>query len=229
MPLSLLRRNQGWLLWVLIAISAVVFIGFGLERTMVQVVAMLLGGGPKAPGLHRGEPLDIDEYRSFRQRWGNLFGRRNQSDEQFHSFILTQMIMVREAQAAGVVATDSEVLDRIKTRVGYWASRGQKTELDENAAFDRTAYQQMLRRYDMTTATFERTLRESILVEKYQQAMLSIVRPNDLERRAEFEKERAQLKAKYLSFRSDEFSELTEPTEEQVKEYFEANNQADAG
>ncbi|MDP7132443.1 MAG: peptidylprolyl isomerase, partial [Planctomycetota bacterium] len=134
-----------------------------------------------------------------------------------------------EAQAAGVVATDSEVLDRIKTRVGYWSSRGEKTELDENAPFDRTAYQQMLRRYDMTTATFERTLRESILVEKYQQAMLSIVRPNDLERRAEFEKERAQLKAKYLSFRSDEFSELTEPTEEQVQEYFEENNQADAG
>lgn len=229
MPLSLLRRNQGWLLWLLIAISAVVFIGFGLERTMIQVVAMLLGGGPKAPGLHRGKPIDLDEYRSFRQRWGNLFGLRNQSDEQAHSFILTQMIMLREAEAAGMVATDGEVLDRIKTRVGYWASRGENKTPDKDAPFDRTAYQQMLRSYDMTTATFERTLRESILVEKYQQAMLSIVRPNDLETRAEFDKESSQLKAKYLSFRSDEFSELSNPTEEQVKEYFENNSQPDSG
>jgi hypothetical protein len=229
MPLSLFRRNQGWLLWVIIAISAVVFIGFGLERTMVQVVAMLLGGGPKAPGLHRGEPLDIDEYKSFRQRWGNLFGLRNQSDEQAHSFVLTQMIMLREAEAAGVVATDGEVLDRIRTRVGYWASRGEDKTPDKDAPFDRAAYQQMLRAYDMTTATFERTLRERILVEKYQQAMLSIVRPNDLEKRAEFDKESSQLKAKYLSFRSDEFSELSDPTEEQVKEYFEDNSQADSG
>jgi hypothetical protein len=229
MPLATLRRHQQWILWLLVGVTVLVF---GLFGTEFAIRDLLTGGGSGVQGYYRGKPIKTDEFITFRNRWGRLYGRRSGADEEgLHQFLITQMILLREAREAGLRVTDEEVLERLKRMVKDSRRQEDQPAPPETGddVFDHDAYANLLRVYDMGKATFETTIREQLLVEKYEKAMLEATQASGFENWVSFEKESTELKARYLSFRSDEFSEMEQPSEGEVKEFFESNCHPDPG
>ena len=205
------------MLWVVVVIAVIVFCLFGLEYAIRDIVT---GKSTQVYGYYRGQPIYAEDFLVFRRRWTRLLGSRFGSDsEEFSQYLFNQLIILREAEAAGVQVTDAELLDRLKE-----VTRGASdTSLAASNTFDHAAYANLINRLDMTKVSFEMTLREQLMVAKYQQGMLNVVRPNDLEARISYEKDNTQVRVRYLSFRANEFSEVKEPAEEEVGQYFDAN------
>lgn len=228
MRLEFLRRHQQWMLWLLVVLTVIVFGLFGTGQAIQDIIQ---GTGAGAQAYYRGKPISASEYNTFRGRWIRLFRRSDIDADQLHQYLLTQMIMLKEARAAGMRVTNGEVVGRLRQMVRNFSRRDREREpaWQDDEAFDHDAYANLLRMYDMGEASFEETIREQLLIEKYEKAMMDVIRSSDFENWLEFEKQNTKVRARYLTFRSDEFSEMVEPSEEEVRDYFEQNNREDQG
>lgn len=211
------------MLWILVAITIVVF---GLFGTQFAIEAILLREGGHIQGYYRGRPITSEEYLLFRNRWVRFLGREAGQDGN----LMGLLIRLREARAAGIEATDGELRKKLKEIIKPLRDREQEGAVSTRAgeAWDSTydaAYNRLVDRLEMTKAGFELTLREEILVSKYEEAMLRAAQPGDLEARLSHEKDNARVRARFLTFRSLEFSEFAEPKENDLIKFFQDNNQ----
>jgi len=216
------------MLWLLVGLTVIVFGLFGTEYAIRDIIQ---GKGAGLQAYYRGEPISASEYNTFRNRWIRFFRRSDIEAEKLHQFLLTQLIILKEARAAGMRVTNREVVERLRQMVRNFSRRGRDREPagQEDVTFDHDAYANLLRVYDMGKSSFEETIREQILIEKYEKAMMDVIRSSDFENWLDFEKQNTKVRARYLTFRSDEFSEMVEPSDEEVRDYFEKSNQADHG
>ncbi len=182
------------ILWIVIIVFVLaIFYDFGTIATSQGAA----GDSAATAGPHR---VTMNEFRNayaqverqYRQLYGEQFQpellRRMGLPLQVLNDLVGQKILVAEARRMGLEATDEEVREEI---LEYPVFK------DETGRFvGRERYQETLRRMRLDPSTFERDVRDSIVLQKLQQALAAnvFVSDQDVERAYREQVERARVR-----------------------------------
>ena len=186
------RRTAGiW--WLIIFGTAVTFvIGFS--------VAPNLGGGQKATatsalGTVNGEPISFADYqRTLTQLQANYRSQYNREPagrdanimkEQAWTQLVTEAVILQEAEKQGYKVTDDEVLFAVRNAPPPWVRS--EAAFQTNGQFDLRKYQQALGDPSVNWSPLEETMRRMIPGQKLEANLLSTVKFSEPELRRAFQ------------------------------------------
>lgn len=208
------------ILWIVIAVFVLaIFYDFG----SISTTAADGGDNAATAGPHR---VTMDEFRSayanrerqYREMLGERFDpemMRNMGlPLQVLNDLVGQKILLAEARELGLAATDAEVRKAILD-IGAFQ--------DETGAFvGEERYAEMLRRMRMDPATFERDIRDSIVLEKLQKTLEANVYIGDKDVERAYRDEVEKAKVRYVRVQRGMEGELP-VTPQELQAYFESN------
>jgi peptidyl-prolyl cis-trans isomerase D len=132
--------------------------------------------------------------------------------------MITRRALAYEAERLGFTVTDADLRDTI---------RRQLPNLFPNGSFvGKDTYSAMLAQQGVSIPEFEEDLRRDILVTRLSNIALegTVVSPAEIE--AEFKKKFEKIKVGWVEFKPEMYTKESQPTEEEVKNYFNANKAA---
>jgi peptidyl-prolyl cis-trans isomerase D len=132
--------------------------------------------------------------------------------------MVTERALAYEAERLGFRVTDADLRDTI---------RRQLPNLFPNGAFvGKDAYAAMLTQQGLSIPEFEEDLRRQILITRLRNIAIegTVVSPAEIE--AEFKKKYEKIKVAWVELKPDMYTKDSQPTEEQMKNYFNANKTA---
>lgn len=142
---------------------------------------------------------------------------REQAWEQIVSNILT----MREIERLGIVVTDEEILNYIRTSPPAEVREYFK---DAQGNFDYAAYQQALNNPEADWTAVEQLVRDRVPVVKLNQYLMAQVHVSQSEVARALREENVRMVAEYVEFPADKESlEGTAPTDEDVAAYYQAH------
>ncbi|CCQ92141.1 putative PpiC-type peptidyl-prolyl cis-trans isomerase [Nitrospina gracilis 3/211] len=221
--LNLIRQHaDSWMikgiLWLIVlAFVGTIFYSWGMGGP-VQGRSGLLG-------TVNGKNITLAEYdRSFE----NLVSfYRDQFQSRFSEDMIEKMdlknsalealvqkkLLLMEAEKQGIQISDAELADRILTN----------TSFQKDNKFSRALYDRFLTFNRMTAQEFEANQRQFLLMEKVESFIKDNTQVSDVEIQEAWAKENRKIKIQYVAFSRDYFQSQITPTDEQLKQYFEAH------
>ncbi|MBM4085549.1 MAG: hypothetical protein FJ272_12220, partial [Planctomycetes bacterium] len=161
----------------------------------------------KPAGVVLGQPVTPAEFNDVANRWrrwrGLLMGDRGADIRR--DFVWRQIVLVKQAEAAGVVVTDAEVNERME--------RIEMLGLD-------------FRKQQLSDAAVRKTLHESLLVEKLRSSLGEAVKVTTDEAWQRYARDNEQVKIKYLVLRAADLLAQTTATESEVEACYEQHKDA---
>ena len=220
MLLSLMRKHaQSWLIKVIIAIIAVVFVlYFGTMRQSDRNAKT---------AMVNGELITTQEYQNayhdlmeaFQQQYKDLWNDDLIKALDVKNMALTnlinQILIEQEAKRLGLEVTDDEIQ---KAVMGYSA-------FQVNGRFDLDRYRDLLGYRRMTPEDFEEMLRKELLDGKLRQVLLGFANVTDQEVRDNFSYSNEKVKISFVQFKPDEFRKDVEIDASGTQDYFEENKE----
>ena len=216
--LDIMRRNaQSWIVKVLFGVIVIVFVFWGVgsftedDRETLAVI--------------NGEPISIQEFarayestaHSMREQNPGL-SREDMRSMQLREQVFNQMVnsklLVQKASQLGLSVSREQLQQEITSLPAFF---------DEANRFDPQRYEQVLRSHRLTPSQFERDFRHNLLMEKMEEYVSLPAKPNEHEVQEFFNYVRSQAKIDYKLFEADEFHDKVSITEEQIKEYYQDN------
>jgi peptidyl-prolyl cis-trans isomerase D len=132
--------------------------------------------------------------------------------------MVTERALVYEAERLGFTVSDADVRDTIRRQI---------PNLFPNGTFvGKDAYAAMLAQQGISIPEFEADLRRQILTTRLRNIAVegTVVSPAEIE--AEFKKKAEKIKVAWVELKSDMYNKESQPTEEEIKNYFNANKAA---
>ncbi|MGA8152724.1 MAG: peptidyl-prolyl cis-trans isomerase [Terriglobales bacterium] len=134
--------------------------------------------------------------------------------------LVSQKVILTEAQHLGLRATDDDVRDELQ--------HGRYSQLFfPNGTFvGQAAYEGRLQQADLTTTMFEQQVKEQILYSKLHDLVTGSAAVTDAEVREKFEKDNSKVKFDYAVLYKDDIRKAIHPTDAELKAYFDQHKNA---
>ena len=129
--------------------------------------------------------------------------------------MVTERAMAYEADRLGFQVNDADVRDAIKQMAPSLFPGGNFVGKD--------AYASMLAQQNLTIPEFEDSLRRQILISRLRNIAVegTVVSPAEIEQ--EYKKKYEKIKVQWVLVKSDMYAKESEPTEQELKNYYDAN------
>ncbi len=168
------------------------------------------------------------ELQSFRENRGQdpRAFELTQIESQVYESLVQQQLMTDVIDAFNLSATDAEITEEI------WNNppdiiRSQQAFVDSSGNFNVAQYQAALNNPDPQVSQFwlgvEQYLRSAIPMQKLNMLLTSSIHITDDDARIEFMKNNTKAKIKYLFFNSNQMASTEEPSESEIKAYYNAH------
>ena len=135
---------------------------------------------------------------------------------QLKTYAWQRLLLIEKAKRENIEVTDEEVLNYIKSF---------PLLINRQPSSLKKRYLSILKRLGITPAQFEEFLRDLIRAEKLKEKVLKEVKVSGEEIRERFKRETEQAKAKYILIEFEKLKEEINPTEEELKSFFEENKE----
>lgn len=220
MLLSLMRRHaKSWLIKVLIAIIAVVFVfyfGYSFRERESSKIASV-----------NGDIITVVEYdkayrnllealqREYRGMWNEnlvkVFDLRNRALEG----LIIQKLVSQEAKKIGLDVTEKEIQEKILSYPAF----------QFGGRFDASRYQSVLLNNRMTPEDFEEVLAQELLQEKVQQFLTTLSPVTEQEVLDQYTYANKKAKISFVQFNADDFKGKVKIDDAALETYFEENKE----
>jgi peptidyl-prolyl cis-trans isomerase D len=223
--LKVFRENLkylSWVLWVIVILFvASLFFDFG----RLDLGASSHTNAAKVGNQTVTRAEFVRQYRQLTEQFRQMYGdqltpevaEQLQLPLQALNQAVSRKILIDEAERMGLRATDSELRDEILEIPGF---------KDEAGNFiGQKQYTQILRQNEQTVASFEQSIRESILIRKLQQSMLAsaYVSSDDVEKSYRQQVEKAKIR--YLQLPRNRFLQGAEIPQAELQAYFNTHKE----
>ena len=221
--LKLLRdqfKHLKWILWFVVFLFVFfIFIDWGTGRARSRGLA---GLAAQIGNVNISEAQFLKEMRGTEQRYRQLYGEqyeklRDQIDLASITMqdLVDRQLMMDEAHKMGVDVTDKEVLDKITSFPAFRRQDGSFVGED--------TYQRILRASQTSPEEFEESMRQEIVLEKFQQALTAgiIIPDADVEREYRQRNETASFDLVFVAV--GRVLDQVTATDAEAKAYFDAN------
>ena len=134
--------------------------------------------------------------------------------------LIMQKAVLAEARRMGLRATDDEVRDELQ--------HGQYSQVffPGGNFIGEDAYEERLQQANLTVPQFESNVKDQILIEKLHGLVGGAATVSDTEVRAEFEKRNTKVKFDYAVLKKDDLLKMINPTEAELKAYYDRNQKS---
>lgn len=215
-------KYLAWVLWVVvILLVASVFFDFG---------SFSMGAPQNTEAAQVGKETVtraefVQQYRQLTDQFRQIYGDRLtpevekqlQLPLQALNQVVSRKILLQEAERMGLEATDVEVRDEILALPGLLDDDGNFIGEDE--------YQKILNRNGQSVATFEKSIREDILVRKLQQALLASTYVSNEELEQNYREQVEKAKIRYVQLPRNQFLQGVEIPQAELAAYYAANKE----
>ena len=212
----------GGLLTVICAAMAITLIPGGLGSDVIGI------GTPGQGVLANvaGEPVtSLEVQREARQMLRQQFPRGGEQAtmllplfaERAAQNLISKQVLIAEAQRMGLRATPEEVRDELQH--GRYAA----SFFPGGNFVGQQQYENMLQNADLSVPVFEQIVKNDILLDKLRNLVTGSTAVTEAEVRQEFEKENTKVKFEYAVLRKDDLLKQIQPTEAELKVYYERN------
>ena len=223
--LDRMRRHKNWLKWslALVCLTFVVFYIPSFLRTdpaatgTADKVASVDSRAITVADFRRRYLAQVSAYRA--SYGGNLTDALLQQ-MQVPQQVLQQMIQehaeISEAERQGITVTDAEVRSQIMVIPG----------LQENGQFiGEQRYRQLLSAQDppMTPADFEKTIRQSLMLDKFRAGLTEWVSISDADLEREYRHRNEKATLSVVAILADNFKSQVNPTDAEIAAHFDTN------
>ena len=218
--------------------SKVLILGFVGLMAVSLVLFFRPGGGSSAVEPSKssevvatvgGDDITLGELASQKQnlqmqfsRFGGQISlsRMGYTDDKILDGLIQRKIAVQEARRLGLDASPTEVNDRI--RKTFSDAAGKLTLVDSSGKLDMAKYEQRVG----DVAAFERGVAEDIAREKLEAFVAASVRVSEEDLQSDFKKKNTTFDLTYVIVSSGKLAEKIQPTDGEMKDYFEKNKTA---
>ena len=220
MVLSIMRRHaKSWLIKVLIAIIAIVFIFyFGYSFTSDRTVKIAYVNDELITGMEYQKAYrDLRDalYRQYRDVWSDRLVKMFDLENQALENLILERLIGMEARSLGLDVTDDEVQRAI---VRYPA-------FQVNGRFDIGRYRALLAQNRMEPEDFEAGIARELLADKLRQFVLGFVPATDAEARDYFKYMNEKIRISYVKFNPEDHTPPVDPAESEIEAYFLDNKE----
>ena len=225
--LDLIRRHKGWLKWSL-ALVVLAFVVFyipeflGPDQSMFPAadrLATIDSRSISVSDFRRRYSAQVQAYRS--SYGGNLTEdllRQMQVPQQVLQQMIQEKAELAEAERAGITVSDAEVRAQILAIPG----------LQENGQFiGEQRYRQLLQQQNppMTTADFEQSVRESLMLDKFRAGLTEWMTVSDAELEGEYNRRNEKVTLDVVAVLADNFKTQVNPTDADISAHFDKNKE----
>ncbi len=221
--LNLVREHQNsWLIKGIIWGIAFAFVGTIFYSWGMGGSSRLTGGtvatveGQKITQSEYDQTFNklIEFYREqFQSRFSEDLIRRLDLKRNAIDALIQKKLLIMEAEKLNIKVSDEELTDRIKRLPSF----------QKDGKFSSAFYKNFLKFRRMTPREFEDSQRESLLLEKVERLVRDSVAVSESEVLSAFQREQEKIKIDYVVFLDDHFKDGAEPTEKELKEYYDKN------
>ena len=131
--------------------------------------------------------------------------------------LISRKVVVTEAERLGMRATDEEVRDELQH------GRYSATFFPGGNFVGQQQYENILQNADLSVPVFEQMVKNDILLAKLRNLVTGSVLVADTDVRREFEKQNTKVKFEYAVLRKDELLKQIQPSEAELKAFYERN------
>lgn len=226
--LDRMRRHKGWLKWSL-ALVVLAFIVFyipsflddptavGVGAAPAEVIADIEGRSVTAGQFQQRYNAQIQAYRSaYGSGLSDQLLRQLGIEQQILQQMVDEQAALVEAERHGIRVSDEELAQQIFAIPG----------LQENGRFvGEQRYEQILRSQipAMTKATFEETLRRSLMIDKLRAALTDWMTASDGDVEREFKQRNEKVRLQVVALTADAFRKQVTVSDADVSSYFDAH------
>lgn len=189
-------RLGGIVISLVVGFIAFVFVfEFGMQRGGPSA-----GGGGVA-GSVNGETISVAEFnRSYKQQlefFKSIMGGANLTEDQLKQFrikdtvfqqLVQKKLQLQEAERLGLKPADEEIRDEIR----------QMDAFKKDGKFDKLQYQQVLEANQYSTGSFEKLVREDLILRNWRRFLRSWVQVGEAEARREWEASQEKRTLRYV-------------------------------
>ena len=220
MLLSLMRKHaQSWLIKVVIAIIAVVFVlYFGTMRQSDRnaKTAMVNGTLITTQEYKKAYHDLMDAFQNqYKDLWNDDLIKALDVKNLALNNLINQILIEQEALRLGLEVSDDEIQNAV---IGYAA-------FQTNGRFDMDRYQDLLGYRRMTPEDFEEILRQEQLNGKLRQFLVAFSNVTDREVRDNFTFNNEKIKISFVQFKPDKFRDDVHIDESETKDFFEKHKE----
>ncbi len=228
--LDRMRRHRNWLKWSL-ALVVLTFVVFYIPSFLNSSAATTGPGAADRLAAVNGEPITVADFRrryqaqvnAYRASYGGNLTDALLVQMQVPQTVLQQMIQekaeLNEAERQGITVTDEEVRNQIMSIPG----------LQENGHFiGEQRYVQLLRAQDppMTPADFERTVRQSLMLDKFRAGLTEWMAIADADLEREYKKRNEKVTLDVVAILADNFKNQVNPTDAEIAAHYNAHKES---
>jgi peptidyl-prolyl cis-trans isomerase D len=223
--LKIFRDNLkylSWILWVVIGLFVLfVFVDFGGglkgRGGVQQEAAARVGSDSISQTEFKRQYRNLENL--YRQVYGEQFtpelAKQMRLPLQALDNAVNQKILLAEARRLGLTVSDEEVRDKILAMPAF---------KDEKGSFiGEQQYSQVLRANQYTTASFETDLRDDILRQKLDDALLANVYVSDQEVESSYRNQVEKAKIRYLQVPRERFLQQAPVPQNELQSYYQAH------
>lgn len=216
--LRLMRQHaSSWLIKIILGAIIFVFVLYFGSGSMRQRKATRIAFVNEEPIMYEAyrDAYNrlVERYRQFGTELNDEMIKRLQ--KQAVDGLIDQTLLSQEAEKLNLRVSDTELAESI-SKMDVFQTDG---------AFNNRLYTNLLRNNRMTPEMFEQLQREAILTGKVRSLILSSAKVSDNEVTEWFKWNNASMKIAYVLFEFGKYNDI-EPTDEEVKAYFEENKDA---
>jgi peptidyl-prolyl cis-trans isomerase D len=131
--------------------------------------------------------------------------------------LIDQRIMRLEAKRLGLVASDAEVANAIRTAPQF---------KEEGKPFDQNAYEQFAIDSAGGVAAFEQSVRDQLSAQKLESYLTSGVTVAEEEVLKDYQRKNTKFDVSYVSVSAADLAQTFKPSDDELKSYFEKNKQS---
>ena len=131
--------------------------------------------------------------------------------------MITNRILLAEAERLGLRATDDDVRDELQH--GQFA----QAFFPGGNFIGEIAYQEKLEQADLTITQFEQEVKEEVLLNKLRNLVSAGAMVSDAEVREKFEKDNTKVKFDYAVLKKDDIAKAIHPEETELKAFYDRN------
>jgi peptidyl-prolyl cis-trans isomerase D len=226
--LDRMRRHKGWLKWslALVVLAFIIFyipsflndptaVGVGAAPT--EVIAEVEGRSVTAGQFQQRYNSQIQAYRSaYGAGLSDQLLRQLGIEQQILQQMVDEQAALVEAERHGIRVSDEELAQQIFAIPG----------LQENGRFvGEQRYEQILRSQipPMTKATFEETLRRSLMIDKLRAALTDWMTVSNADVEREFRQRNEKAKLQVVALTADAFRSQVNVSDADVSSYFDTH------